>query len=215
MIFWLCVSFVWWLWLSATVVSAGYHRFFAHKTFEAPDWYKYYVLILGPLSGSGPVLTWAGAHRMHHAYSDTERDPHSPKHVGKWKVLTSTFRVKSIPRKFIKDLMEDSQVSWFYKNARITLLLTYVAGILLFPLPAFIALFIMPWLWGHIGYGLVNYLCHKDGEPRNSALANILTGGEGWHANHHADSQNYKIGKKWWQIDPGAIWIDAIRTDKR
>lgn len=211
LIFYITISFVWWLWLSATVVSAGYHRYFAHKSFKAPLWYKFYVLILGPLSGSGPVLSWVGVHRMHHAHSDTPHDPHSPKFKGIVAVLTSTFKVKSIPRKYIRDLLRDPHVVWFYKNSKVSLFLVYFFGILLFPLPWFFALFIAPWIYGHVGYGLINYLCHKDGVPRNSPLANILTGGEGWHENHHNDSSNYRIGKKWWQIDTGAMWIKLIR----
>ena len=42
-------------------------------------------------------------------------------------------------------------------------------------------------------------------------IANILTGGEGWHKNHHDRSQDWKIGQHWWQIDTGAWWIKAIK----
>ena len=56
--------------LSSIVVSAGYHRYFAHRAFKAGVWYEYLVLILGPLSGAGHVLGWVGVHRLHHNHSD-------------------------------------------------------------------------------------------------------------------------------------------------
>lgn len=206
------ISFIWWQLLSALVISAGYHRYFTHKSFEAPVWYEYLVLLLGPLSGAGHVLGWVGVHRMHHAYSDTEEDPHSPKFKGFWKVLTSTFKVQSIPRKFIKDLLRNKRVIWFYKYhiyIRIGLL---VLAFLLLPTEYFIIFFITPFFYGHIGFGLINSLCHKDGIVRNSWVANVFTGGEGWHINHHNNSKDWRIGKTWWQWDLGAWFIKMIKV---
>ena len=39
------------------------------------------------------------------------------------------------------------------------------------------------------GYGILNILGHAGGNPTNSWLANILTAGEGWHANHLEEAQ--------------------------
>lgn len=206
------ISFVWWQVLSAFAISAGYHRYFTHKSFNAPIWYEYAVLILGPLSGSGHVLGWAGVHRMHHAYSDTEHDPHSPKFKGFWKVFTSTFRVPTIPRKFVKDLIRNKRVMFFYKyhlTIRFSLL---IIGALIFPIEWFLVFFISPYIFGHLGFGLINALCHKNGIAQNSWVANIFTAGEGWHENHHKDGKDWRIGKKWYQWDTGAWVIKMVRV---
>jgi len=205
------ISFIWWQVLSATVISAGYHRYFSHKSFNAPVWYEYVVLLLGPLSGAGHVLGWVGVHRMHHAYSDTEHDPHSPLFKGFWKVLTSSFKVPRIPRRFIRDMLRNKRVVWFYKYHLYIRIGLLVAGFLLLPLGYFLALFVAPWFYGHLGFGLINALCHKNGVVRNSWLANVFTSGEGWHKNHHDRGMDWRIGKTWWQWDPGALWIKLIR----
>lgn len=213
-LYYVLISFFWWQVLSATVISAGYHRYFAHKSYDAPVWYEYLVLMLGPLSGAGHVLGWVGVHRMHHAYSDTEHDPHSPKFQGFWKVLTSTFRVPHIPRRFIKDMLRNKRIVFFYKNHLYVRLAVLLVGYIVFPLEYFVAFFVAPVFYGYLGFGLINALCHKDGKVRNSALANMFTGGEGWHANHHDRGRDWRIGRTWWQWDPGALWISLIKVDK-
>ena len=65
------------------------------------------------------------------------------------------------------------------------------------------------------GYGLLNLLGHRNAQPNNSWVANILTAGEGWHANHHKKAYDYKIGWEWWQFDPTKWFIQAIRTDRK
>jgi len=211
-IFYITISFIWWQILSSVVISAGYHRYFTHQSYTAPVWYEYIVLLLGPLSGSGHVLGWAGVHRMHHAFSDTEEDPHSPKYKGFWKVFLSTFKVPYIPRKFIRDLLRNKRVMFFYRHHNKIRLGSFLVGLILLPIEWFIIIFITPVLYGYLGFGLINAMCHKNGVVRNSWIANIFTGGEGWHVNHHENSKDWRIGKTWWQWDPGAWIIKLIKV---
>ena len=67
-------SFLWWQWIAATSISAGYHRFFSHSSFRTGSWYPWYSQIVALFANPGPVLTWASTHRMHHYYSDTDKD---------------------------------------------------------------------------------------------------------------------------------------------
>ena len=205
------VSFAWWMFLSSAIVSAGYHRYFAHRAFKAPIWYEYLVLLFGPLSGSGPALGWVGVHRLHHNHSDTEKDPHSPRFIPRWKVLTSMFDVPPIPRKAVKDLLRNKRVVWFYKKHKPIRLLVFILFLLITgPIWTF-WLFIMPMVYGYVGYGLLNTYCHSKETVRNLWWANILTGGEGWHANHHENPRDWKIGKEWYEWDWGAWWIRLIK----
>ena len=49
-------------------------------------------------------------------------------------------------------------------------------------------------LWGYRNY--------ETGEQsRNNWLVAILTSGEGWHNNHHADPRSARHGHRWWEID--------------
>lgn len=203
-------SFIFWFFLSSIVVSAGYHRYFAHRAFKAGIWYEYMVLILGPLSGAGHVLGWVGVHRLHHNHSDTPEDPHSPKHQPIWRVLTSTFKVPPIKHRHVVDLLKNKRVMWFYKWHSKIRIATYLFGLLL-PIDWYIILLVMPMFWGYLGFGLLNTICHTGDNVRNSAFVNIFTGGEGWHANHHERPRDWQIGKKWYEWDPGAWFIRLIQ----
>lgn len=204
-------SFIWWFFLSSIVVSAGYHRYFAHRAFKAGVWYEYMVLILGPLSGSGHVLGWVGVHRLHHNHSDTPKDPHSPKYQPIWRVLTSTFKVPPIKRRHVADLLRNKRVIWFYKNHTVIRIITFVGGFVFISFDWFLILICMPMFWGYLGFGLLNTLCHSGKDVKNSMFVNLFTGGEGWHANHHERPRDWQIGKKWYEMDPGAWFIRLIK----
>ena len=204
-------SFLWWFFLSSVVISAGYHRYFSHRSFKAHVWYEYLVLALGPLSGSGSALGWVGVHRLHHNHSDTEKDPHSPKYQPVWRVLTSTFKVPAIRPRHVTDLLKNKRVMWFHKNHRDIRFCTFLFGLTFLPFEWFLVLLIAPMVYGYIGFGLLNTLCHRRENVSNSWIANILTGGEGWHANHHAKPMDWQIGKRWYEWDPAAWFIRLIR----
>src|SRR5262245_41108501 len=71
-----CFTFVF---LVAMVVSGGYHRYFAHRTFEAHPLLKLYYLIMGCAALQQSALVWASDHRFHHRYVDTDKDPYNIK----------------------------------------------------------------------------------------------------------------------------------------
>ena len=101
--------------LAAIGITWGYHRYFAHGGKQQHPVLEIIYLYFGLLCGGRSLLTWAGVHRMHHAYTDTENDPHSAKYHPWYVILFSLWTVNSIPRKFIKDLMINSRVMFFHK----------------------------------------------------------------------------------------------------
>ena len=68
--------------LATIGISIGYHAYFSHREFKSSPWMECIMLICGLICGGKSVLNWCVAHRMHHLYADTEKDPHSPKHKG-------------------------------------------------------------------------------------------------------------------------------------
>ena len=52
-----------------------------HRAFQSPKPVEYAFAVLGSMAVQGPVISWVGDHRKHHAHTDKEGDPHSP-HVG-------------------------------------------------------------------------------------------------------------------------------------
>lgn len=68
--------------------------------------------------------------------------------------------------------------------------------------------------WGinsfsHI-WGYRNYETRED--SRNNWLFALLTNGEGWHNNHHADPRSARHGHRWWEID--VTWISLVAMEK-
>ena len=209
----ICISFIFWYIIAIVAISGGYHRFYSHNSFSTYSWYPYMVNILALFSGAGPVLTWAATHRQHHAYSDTEDDPHSTFIKGICTVYFNTWGYTAkIQRKFVTSLLKDKLLVWFYRHYfKLTILIIIILYIIN-PL-LMIFMYCMPVVFAFHGYSLLNVLGHKDGKPCNSWIANILTAGEGWHGNHHSDSKNYCIGRTWWQFDPTAYFIKLIKTN--
>jgi stearoyl-CoA desaturase (delta-9 desaturase) len=59
-------------------ITVGFHRYFTHRSFKCKPWFAYFLLIMGTLSVSGPLLQWVRTHRRHHHFVDELGDPHSP-----------------------------------------------------------------------------------------------------------------------------------------
>src|SRR3569832_1381691 len=55
-------------------VSAGYHRYLAHRSYRTGRGFQFLLALLGSLSHQKGPLWWAAHHRYHHAHSDREKD---------------------------------------------------------------------------------------------------------------------------------------------
>ena len=165
-------------------ISIGYHRYFTHRSFSTNSINEVIFLVAGLLCGGRSALTWAAVHRMHHAKSDTEHDPHSPKYKGAWKVLASKWHVDYIPKKYIVDLIRNPRVVWFHKNGKYLHIL-FAILILLTSVKLFLIVVVIPFILAWLGFGMLNYFAHKNGQPQDVPLLNFIAPGEGWHKTHH------------------------------
>ena len=173
--------------LAAIGITFGYHRYFAHCDYKVTPIAEVFLLFCGLLCGGRSALSWAGVHRMHHAYADTEKDPHSPKYLAWWKVIFSVWWIKKIPRKFVKDLNRNPRVMFFHRYGLIILIVSYVTLYFINPniILYLLAALILPWFF----YGALNYLGHNDNGPINRWWINIFAPFEGNHENHHMEKQ--------------------------
>lgn len=165
-------------------ISIGYHRYFTHRSFTTTTYLETIMLFFGLICGGRSALTWAAVHRMHHAKSDTEEDPHSPLYVGVWRVITSRWRVEYIPRKYIVDLLKNPRVVFFHRYGKY-IHATYAVLMLLVSIDMFVIFVVMPYVLAWAGFGLLNWIAHKDGEPVDVPIMNLVAPGEGWHKTHH------------------------------
>jgi len=211
----------------ALVVSGGYHRYFAHKTYQCHPFLKIFYLVVGCAALQQTALVWATDHRMHHRYVDTEKDPYNIQKGFWWAHMGWLFAKDPAHRDrmalIAPDLAKDPWVMWQHKHwIWISVLLT--AG-----LPLFVGFLIdRPFgmlLWAgllrvvitHQTTFTINSIAHKFGtQPytdENSAkdvwwLAPFLCG-ENYHNYHHRFQSDYRNGVKWYQYDPSKwmLWI--------
>jgi stearoyl-CoA desaturase (Delta-9 desaturase) len=193
-------------------ITAGYHRYFAHRSYKTSRLGQFVLAWLGCSALQRGPLWWTAHHREHHRYSDTPADPHSPhettfwwSHVG-W-ILSSEHH--DTPWKEIQDWSVYPELRWLDRYH-------WVPGIVL----AVLCWLLDGWtglVWGfavstvlvyHAVFS-INSLSHLLGrrryathdESRNNAFLALLTLGEGWHNNHHHYQSSANQGFFWWEID--------------
>ncbi|MDZ7680184.1 MAG: fatty acid desaturase [Fodinibius sp.] len=59
-------------------ITAGFHRYFSHRTFKTSRPFQFILAWLGTTAAQKGPLWWAAHHRHHHKHADTEKDVHSP-----------------------------------------------------------------------------------------------------------------------------------------
>jgi stearoyl-CoA desaturase (delta-9 desaturase) len=189
--------------LATIGISAGYHRYFTHRSFKASPFVEHVMLISGLICGGRSALTWAAVHRMHHAYSDTPKDPHSPKYVGTWNVIFNRWHISRIPRRFTLDLIKNPRVVFYHRYGKY-LHAIYAIALTAIGINFFIIFAATPFILAWFGFGFLNWITHRNGKPVDVPLANVIAPGEGWHKVHH-DHPNYSSLNKYdiagWAIE--------------
>ena len=82
---------LWWL-AGSLGIGVGYHRLLTHRGFTTPKWVEYVLSVLGTLAVQSGPLTWVTTHRLHHAFTETDKDPHSPRNGTYWAHMGWIFR---------------------------------------------------------------------------------------------------------------------------
>jgi stearoyl-CoA desaturase (delta-9 desaturase) len=192
-------------------ITAGYHRYFAHKSFRMGRVMQFVFAFGGVTAVQKGPLWWAANHRVHHRYTDTDRDPHSPQrgfwwsHVG-W-ILSGEYGATDLDA--IGDFAKYPELRFLNKYDWIG---PWSLGVLAFLIGGWSGLFVgffgsTVLLW-HSTFA-VNSFAHVFGRrrydtndtSRNSLGVALLTGGEGWHNNHHHYPLSARQGFYWWEID--------------
>lgn len=213
----------WWV-AGSWGIGIGYHRLLTHGGFKAPKWLEYFFTICGTLGLQSGPITWVSTHRIHHAFTEQEGDPHSPRkgtywaHIGWILRGTAQNQTPETMRKYAPDLMKDKFHVFVNNYYYVT---PIIAGVILFAVGGWSMV-----LWGIflrqvIGWHstwLVNSATHLWGsrrfethdDSRNNGLVAALTFGEGWHNNHHAHPRSAKHGLAWYEFDPNWSQINAL-----
>ena len=193
-------------------ITAGYHRYFSHRSFKTSRAFQFVLAFLGTTACQKGVLWWAAHHRHHHRHSDQDPDLHSPTlkgflwaHLG-W-ILCPKYQQTEYGK--IKDFARYPELVWLNRNYLVPplaagALVWIVGGTAVFVWAGLVATVA---LWH--GTFFINSLCHVFGRRRfktrdtskNSLILALITFGEGWHNNHHYYPGSSRQGFYWWEID--------------
>lgn len=171
----------------------GYHRLHSHRSFETPSWFEKLITLFATMSLTGPAIDWVAIHRAHHKWHDTEKDPHSPDHLGRFRVHFMTMFSEVSP-KFAMDLIRTPFYMWqrkyyFYIIAAYAIVLFFIdpfAIIYAWLFPAFLTIF----------FGtLILSTSHRDGVAHDDFILGILTWGDAFHKTHHDKPMQVRLHK--------------------
>src|SRR5215470_11546456 len=111
-------------------VTAGYHRYFSHRTYKMGRVMQFLMALLGTLALQKGVLWWAAHHRAHHKFSDEPEDIHSPRQRGIWWAHVGWIlsdRYVETDWKRIQDLAKYPELRWLNRNHSLVAVLEAVA----------------------------------------------------------------------------------------
>jgi stearoyl-CoA desaturase (delta-9 desaturase) len=212
--------------LIAFSITTGYHRYFSHRSFDAPVVLECIYLLFGSAAFMNSALKWAVDHRLHHLHTDQEhRDPYSIKrgfmyaHIG-WALKSDEVDPQRISSKDLKNhKLLNYQHKYIIPLSILTgiifpLLLGFVIKNVLF---GFFGLFVFRVFLFHHSVFLINSFCHSFGSrPKanisatNSVFVAFLTLGDGYHNNHHAFPTDFRAGRRWYDWDPNKWILTAL-----
>lgn len=199
-------------------ITAGYHRLFAHKSYQAAWPVRLFFALFGAGAFEGSVLEWSTDHRNHHRYTDTDKDPYNIQRGFWFAHIGWLFFLDVSQRDFsnVSDLAADKLLRWQH---RFYIPVAFCVGFLL---PTLVAGLWGDWLGGFIVAGalritfshhttfFINSICHLWGKrtfsdkqsARDNWVTAILTFGEGYHNFHHQFPIDYRNGVRFYHFDP-------------
>jgi stearoyl-CoA desaturase (delta-9 desaturase) len=211
---WFLLGLLCFLWTGIVGVNVSLHRYYSHVSFKTSKFKERILLWSSVFTGLGSPAMWCSIHRMHHVYSDTEKDPHNPRINGIFKTWFSLWPINSIPKRFIVPFLKNKELKFIHNNYfLINFLVLLILALIDIRIAAFIisipavgcfhgaqSIGVLPHFWGYRRYNTKDL-------SYNNWLASIFALGEGWHNNHHANPGRWWQGETWWELDPPAFMI--------
>lgn len=203
-------------------VTAGYHRYFAHRSFKTSRPFQLVLALLAMTSAQRGVVWWAWHHRHHHRHSDTPVDFHSPRHQGFWTShllwwMEERHRTPDLGK--VRDLARVPELMWL-ERWHVVPPLVLAALCYAWAGPGGL---VVGFCWSTVlvwhGTFTINSLSHVWGtrphdtgdDSRNNAVLALVTLGEGWHNNHHRYPASARQGMVPAQVDLTWLGLRLLR----
>lgn len=224
---WVCFFVLWAL--NGMSITAGYHRLWAHRSYEASKPLQIFYMLFGAMALQNSILVWSSSHRVHHRHvDDVDQDPYSAKrglwfsHLG-W--MLRNYESGKQDFRNAKDLEANPIVAFQHKHY------VLIATAMNLGIPLLLGL-INGNIWGSLLLGgflrlvvshhctfFINSLAHYWGSrpyttentARDNGVLALFTWGEGYHNYHHLFQWDYRNGIRWYQWDPTKWLIAAAK----
>ncbi len=202
-------------------ITAGFHRYFSHRSYKTSRVMQFLIAFLGQTSAQRGVIWWAAVHRHHHLHSDTPHDVHSPRQHGFWYSHVGwIFNASSDEPDYgtVRDLTRYPELVWLDRRVHTPAIL---AGFAVWVWGGW-AMLVVGFFWSTVALFhctfFINSLAHVSGsqryltgdDSRNNLWLALLTLGEGWHNNHHHYQSSTRQGFRWWEIDVSYYVLRAM-----
>jgi stearoyl-CoA desaturase (delta-9 desaturase) len=200
-------------------VSMMLHRYYSHKSFKLHPVVKWFFTIFAVLAGRGSPIGWVYIHRLHHATSDTEKDPHSPhfdtfKFVGFRPVYDDT---KPINYFIVKELLTPAHIN--IDKYYLLFILSFLFLLSMIDYNLIFYAWAVPVFVVSVTQTMFNYFAHTKGyrnfETSDCSTNNVYLWpfilGDAWHNNHHANAQKISTKVLKYEYDPIGVVINLIR----
>lgn len=224
-----------WVWLVIAFsfcnlsITAGYHRLWSHKTYQAHSVVRFIYALGGAFALQNSALHWSSDHRVHHKHVDNnDKDPYSAKrgfwfsHIG-WMLRHYNHESYSDYGN-CRDLQKDKIVMWQHKYYVPLALLTNIGipvllGVIYQDIVGMLLVVcVLRLVLSHHSTFFINSLAHiwgsqpytKKNTARDNGILAFFTFGEGYHNFHHIFENDYRNGVLWWQYDPTKWLIKTL-----
>ena len=232
------------IWYSSLFCQTFFqHRYAAHGAFKMSKFWERAFFILSYITQGSSYMSpraYAIMHRMHHAYTDTEKDPHSPSFSKN--ILSMMWRTRNIyvsivegtmdvePR-FLKNLPDWPKFDRWANStlSRLLWAFAYLGFFIMFAHSAWVYLLLPVVLcMGAFHGAVINWFAHKYGyknfilknTSENLFTVDLLMLGESYHNNHHKHPSSLNFGVRWHEVDPiypvirFLGWLHVIKLPK-
>jgi stearoyl-CoA desaturase (delta-9 desaturase) len=226
---WFIAVFAFFYFATGMSITGGYHRLFAHKSYEASSFVRFMYIFFGSGAFQNSVKKWATDHRIHHRYVDQDKDPYCIKkgfwyaHF-LWMCEKSDHRETTFTKNFGRDFEKDKLIMWQDKYYG------WIATFSGFGVPMLVGASMGSPLGGLVFGGLlrlvivhhftffINSACHVWGRQpytdtntaKDNGLLAVFTYGEGYHNFHHIFHNDYRNGIRWYHFDPTKWFIKTM-----
>ena len=199
-------------------ISMMLHRYYSHKSFKLNLFFKWFFTVFAVLAGRGSPLGWVYIHRIHHATSDTEKDPHSPhydtfKFIG-FKPIQENTKINHF---IVKELLTTAHIK--IDKYYLLLILSFLVLLSIINVNLIFYMWAIPVFVVSVTQTMFNYFAHMKGyrnfETTDRSTNNLYLWpfilGDAWHNNHHANAANVSTKVLKYEYDPIGALINFIK----